>query len=95
MTYRTISEIATSMTLRPRLVAAAAEEKKPRPYEAWVAEWAWDLASTPGWEEAWESAQAGGVPDPGADDSVITDPMILAAVQPMGDPQVDGDEATS
>jgi hypothetical protein len=42
------------------------------------------LAATPGWAEAWESAVAGGIVSPGSDPGVITDGMILAAVQPMG-----------
>lgn len=84
MTYSTIAAIAGDYGLAQRLTAAAAEEHKTRPYPEWVAQYQWDLASTPGWAAAWESAVAGGVTDPGTNPGVITDGMILAAVQPMG-----------
>lgn len=83
MTYATIAAIARDQDLFPRLTASAAEEHKAKPYDGWVAEHIWDLAATPGWAAAWESAVAGGVARPGADEGVITDSMILAAVQPM------------
>jgi hypothetical protein len=41
------------------------------------------LAIQPGWREAWESALASGVENPGADPAVITDGQILAAVQSL------------
>jgi len=75
--------MANDPSLANRLTAAAAEENKTSPYEAWVSTRRWDLAATPGWAAAWESAVAGGDPDPGANELVITDGMILAAVQPM------------
>lgn len=84
MAYSTIAMIAADMALQQRMTAAAAQEGKTRPYPAWVQEYQWDLASTPGWAAAWESALASGILNPGADESVITDGMILAAVQPMG-----------
>lgn len=83
MTYATIAVMATDPSLFNRLVAAAAEENKTKPYEGWVSEHRWDLATTPGWAQAWEYAIAAGVADPGARNDVITDGMILAAVQPM------------
>jgi hypothetical protein len=83
MTYKTISMIANDPYLRPRLTAASAEQQKTRPYDNWVAEHIWELAATPGWATAWESALAAGVENPGDDEGVITDMMILSAVQPM------------
>ena len=83
MTYAHIAAITESNSLRRRLTAAAAEENKPTPYESWVAERIWDLAATPGWAAAWGTAVSNGVTDPGANEAVISDPMILAAVQPM------------
>ena len=41
----------------------------------------WQCAAEPGWGEAWESAIAGGTTDIGNDPGVITDGMILSAVQ--------------
>jgi hypothetical protein len=84
MTYNSIADMAGNIPLRQRCTAAAAQENKPKPYEGWVDDHRWELAATPGWSEAWDSAVAGGNPNPGADEAVITDGMILAAVQPMG-----------
>ena len=83
MTYSTIATIAGDIAIQQRATAAAAQEQKTKPYDQWVYDHRWDLASTPGWADAWESAVAGGVTNPGGDDSVITDQMILSAVQPM------------
>lgn len=89
MTYATIAAIAGDFTLAARMTAAAAQEHKSRPYEDWVNDYRWDLAATPGWAAAWESAVAAGIVNPGGDEGVITDAMILAAVQPMGVDQVE------
>lgn len=85
MSYKDIAAMTVSTSLQARLTAAAAEEHKPRPYDGWVGQFIWDLAATPGWAPAWASAVAGGNPDPGNDEGVITDGMILSAVQPMGE----------
>ena len=47
----------------------------------WAAIHAWDMASQPGFGDAYASALAAEVPNPGADPSVISDPQILTAVQ--------------
>lgn len=86
MSYLVISQITQSGSLQNRLTAAAAQEHKPTPYGAWVYDHIWDFASQPGWAEAWASALAGGVTDPGSNESVITDGMILSAVQSIVDP---------
>jgi hypothetical protein len=39
------------------------------------------IAAAPGFADAYASALAGGVPDPGRDQAVISDPQILSAVQ--------------
>lgn len=83
MSYATIANMAGDMALAQRMTAAAAQEDKTVPYEDWVADHRWKLAATPGWSEAWESAVASGNTNPGWDGAVITDGMILAAVQPM------------
>ena len=49
----------------------------------WANENGWDLAAQPGFGDAYASALAGGVENPGRDPGVITDPQILAAVQGM------------
>jgi hypothetical protein len=49
--------------------------------DSWAVQHAWDLASAPGFGDAYASALAGSVDKPGADQSVISDNQILAAVQ--------------
>lgn len=83
MTYANIAAITRSTSLIDRMTAAAAEENKTPPYDGWVRQRVWDLAATPGWATAWGSALASGIVDPGSSEGVITDGMILAAVQPM------------
>jgi hypothetical protein len=85
MSYLTISRMTESTSLRQRLNAAAAQEGKGAPDgpETWVASHIWQIVSAPGWAGAWGSAVAGGVADPGVNEAVITDAMILAVVQPM------------
>lgn len=84
MSYATIAEITQSGSLFNRLTAAAAQEgKNATSPGGWVSVHIWQLAASPGWSDKWESAQAGGVTDPGANEAVITDADILAAVQPI------------
>lgn len=83
MSYSDIADITESTSLRRRLHAAAAQEGKPKPVEVWVSTYIWEIASSPGWAAAWASAVAGDIEDPGADEGVITDAQILAAIQPL------------
>lgn len=86
MTYKTVADIADSPSLRRRITACAAQQAKPDP-EAWTLKYHWYLAASPGWAEAWESYLAGGpAGDPGSDETVITDGMILAAVEAIEEP---------
>lgn len=80
MTYNTVADMVDSESLSRREFAAIAKEGIDPP-EPWQSSHRWVLASQPGWDAAWDSAVAGGVEDPGADEGVITDGMILAAVQ--------------
>ncbi len=83
MSYATIAAITQSGALYQRLTAAAAEEAKDTTPGSWVSNHIWELAASPGWAGAWESAVENGVTDPGANEAVITDGMILSAVQPI------------
>lgn len=86
MTYLTVSAIAADQSMRSRVAAAyAVEQNGPDSVgaENWAYTNAYWWASAPGWADAWDSAVAGGVPDPGADPGVVTDPMILTQVQAM------------
>jgi hypothetical protein len=84
MTYSTIDQIASSASLKNRAAAAAAEQGQSDP-TGWVDRNIWVLAAEPGWAAAWESAEAALTldqnPDTGVRPSVITDAMILSAVQ--------------
>jgi len=87
MSYATVADMTDSTSLIRRLSAAAAEEQTsgavldPTDPGAWAADHRWEIVSAPGWGDAWASAEASGNPDPGADESVITDGMILSQVQ--------------
>lgn len=55
--------------------------------DTWTAEHRREWAAAPGWDAAWASAQASHADDrfydPGADEAVITDQMILSQIQSM------------
>lgn len=82
MSYADVADMAESGSLVRRIYAGAATEGN-NPPQPWVDERRWAIVSQPGWDAAWASAVAGGNPNPGADESVITDGMILSAIQAM------------
>ena len=86
MSYETVAQCATDPQMRLRIAAAIAQEdavgttaQTGALYQADKIQW--QCASEPGWGEAWESAIAGGTTDIGNDPAVISDAMILSAVQ--------------
>lgn len=86
MSYLTQSIISDDPYMRLRVASCAAQQgcaDAGIDPDAWAVEWRRVWGSSPGWDAAWESAQAGGITDPGADPSVITDQMILSQVQAM------------
>lgn len=85
MGYFEISLMAGDADLTRRVQACAAQETDGDPYQ-WTAANMLDLAASPGWDEAWSSALAGGNETPGRDPAVITDGMILSAVQAQNGP---------
>jgi len=81
VSYLTVSTIAANQSMRSRVAACAAAEGEPAP-ENWAYSNALRWASQPGWDAAWASAEAANPGDDhGANEAVITDPQILAAVQ--------------
>ena len=80
MSYFDIAQMSADYELTSRVVACAAQENEPDPRQ-WASDNMLVLAASPGWGEAWASAVAGGNENPGRDDAVITDGMILSAVQ--------------
>ena len=87
MSYDTIGRMATSQSLGNRISAAAAQEGATGAISMWMMEHVWQVVASPGWAAAWESAEQtltdNQNPDIGARNDVITDAMILAAVQPI------------
>jgi len=80
MSYSTISICAHDSSLTARITAAVAKEGRDNP-EAVASELVWPVAAASDIEAAYASALAADNPDPGGDEAVITDQMILSAVQ--------------
>lgn len=85
MSYYDVATMSGDIDLTSRVSACAAQEGIPEPRQ-WVNDNMLVVAAAPGWGEAWASAIAAGNEAPGRDPAVITDPMILAAVQPLAPP---------
>ena len=86
MSYKTQGEIADNRSMATRVAQCAAQQGQTQDPDRWTHEHRREWAASPGWDAAWESAKvanpAAGY-DPGADEAVITDGMILSTVQPM------------
>jgi hypothetical protein len=89
MSYLTQDQIANNHAMQARVAQAATTEDLPDGLTAdqWTAEHRRTWAAAPGWDAAWESSLAGHPDDefwdPGQDEAVITDGMILSQVQAM------------
>lgn len=99
MTYLVQAAIAENQAMLKRVAQAAAEQGLPGPppegtpfggpttADQWALVNARIWAAAPGWDDAWASAEAtyANNPnyDPGLDEAVITDAMILSQVQAM------------
>ena len=89
MSYLTQNEIANNRAMLDRVAQAAAQEDKASDPDRWTYENRRDWAAAPGWDAAWESSRVAHPEedyDPGTDEAVITDGMILSQVQAMGTP---------
>ena len=80
MSYSTINHCANDPSFLGRLTACVADEGDEDPTVG-VGRLRWIVASADDIEAAYASALAASNPDPGGDESVITDGMILSAVQ--------------
>ncbi|MET0786514.1 MAG: hypothetical protein ABWY25_07410 [Paenisporosarcina sp.] len=80
MSYETISKCAKDSAFVARVTACAAKEGVTLPETSlmWVI---WPISSAGDIESAYASALAADNPNPGGDESVITDNMILSAFQ--------------
>jgi hypothetical protein len=90
MSYLTQNEIANNRTMLNRVAQAAAQENAGPDPDRWTYDNRRDWAAAPGWDAAWESFKVAHPPvegeepaDPGLDEGVITDGMILSQVQAM------------
>lgn len=86
MSYSSIAAAAQDAQLRLRIAACVAQEGHAGQTLQTGAlmradSLQWQCCAEPGWGPAWESAQITGNPSPGTDPGVITDAMILSAVQ--------------
>lgn len=86
MSYATQSLLAQDLDFLNRCNAAAAKEipsDSPTNPLSYVAQHIWTLAAAPGFDEAYDSALAGGVGRPGWEEAVISDGQILSAMQAL------------
>ncbi len=85
MSYWSIAQMSGDVDLTSRVASCAAQEiPGANPY-GWATDHMMMLAAEPGWADAWDSALASGNETPGRDGGVITDGMILSAVQAQPD----------
>jgi hypothetical protein len=80
VSYSTINRCANDEAFLGRITACAAQEGADDPDSAKYA-LRWPVSSAADIEAAYASAVAAEHPDPGGDGAVITDGMILSAVQ--------------
>ena len=83
MSYKTINECANDRSFQGRLTAACAQEDVGSDPDSAMFSLRWDVSAKSDIEAAYASALAAGNEDPGGDEGVITDGMILAAVQSL------------
>ncbi len=82
MSYNTIAQCATDDALLQRVRAAVSTQPDaPAPPDAYAYQIIWPLSGASDVEAAYASALAADNPNPGGDDGVVTDQMILTGVQ--------------
>lgn len=86
MSYSTIYTCSNDQDLQGRITAAAAQENETNPWQRMM-DARWFIVTRSDIESAYASALAANNPSPGGDPSVITDGMILSALQAA--PQID------
>jgi len=86
MAYFDVATLSRDTDFLSRIAACYATETplgdpEAIPPDQWSTEHGWDVAAAPGFGDAYASAIASGVENPGRDPAVISDAQILAAVQ--------------
>jgi hypothetical protein len=89
VSFKTISQCAVDESFADRARSAYAKTGEVYADQAW-ATMRWVLSADPSVEAPYESAIISGNPDPGGDESVITDGMLTAAVAAHPYPPTDG-----
>lgn len=82
MAYWDLNMLASDADFLARTVACAASEGLPDP-DYWAVAHRWEVCAAPGFADAYASALAGNVPNPGRDPAVISDAQLLAQVQAL------------
>lgn len=85
MSYKTQAMLAADNAVSVRVAACAATLGQENP-AAWAMEHSWRFSAEPGWDAAYASALEADDPDPGGNEAVITDGMILASVTSIRNP---------
>ena len=90
MTYNAIAAAAQDQHLRMRIAACVAQETPDGTQHPTVIadQIQWRVVAAPGLADAYNYALLTSVENPGKDEAVITDAMLLAAVQPLVAPEV-------
>ena len=81
MSYFDQSTLARDGDFNQRIAACVSNELPDVYPPEWAAAHQWQIAAAPGFADAYASAIAGDVPNPGRDPAVISDAQILSAVQ--------------
>lgn len=85
MAYYDVFLMTTDYEFLGRSAASYATETLDDPKSedpnTWAQQHGWELASQPGFGDAYASARAAGNEHPGSDPAVVTDAQILSAVQ--------------
>ena len=81
MGYYEQAQLSQDWEFIQRVAACATVELDDQDGMNWAQAHIWDVAAAPGFADAYSSAVAGEVPNPGRDPAVISDAQILAAVQ--------------
>lgn len=85
MAYYDVSLLTQDGDFQQRVAAAYATETVDEVDDinpsAWMNAHIWDMAAQPGFGDAYASALAGNVQNPGREQAVISDGQILSAVQ--------------
>lgn len=81
MSYFDQSALARDSDFTLRIAACVSNEDPAVNPPQWATEHQWQIAAAPGFADAYSSAVAGDVENPGRDPSVISDAQILSAVQ--------------